>query len=96
MHLKAHGTCSYDWVMIVDGDGSVLLPKKCGSEIPAPVTTNTNTAVVMFHSDGSETKQGFKLKWSTVAPVQSGYFWLQNLEKRAVIILERSYTIFSV
>jgi len=69
--LEDHSTCLYDWVMIIDGDGSVLMPSKCGSEIPAPVTTNTNTAVVMFHSDGSETRQGFKLKWSTVAPVQS-------------------------
>merc|ERR1712142_387816 len=70
--VENHSSCSYDWVMIVDGDGSVLMPKKCGSEIPAPVTTNTNTAVVIFHSDYSVNKPGFRLQWKTVASVKSG------------------------
>jgi len=70
--LEDHSTCLYDWVMIIDGDGSVLMPSKCGSEIPAPVTTNTNTAVVIFHSDHSVNKPGFRLQWKTVASVKSG------------------------
>merc|ERR1719369_282149 len=61
--LEVERVCSYDWLMIVDGDGSTLLSKTCGSDIPAPVRTNTNTAVIIFHSDRSETFRGFNITW---------------------------------
>jgi len=61
--LEVHRFCSYDWLMIVDGDGSTLLSKTCGSDIPAPVRTNTNTAVIIFHSDRSENFRGFNITW---------------------------------
>jgi len=93
--LEYHPSCSFDWVKIVDGDGSVLLPEKCGSEIPAPVTTNTNKAVVIFHSDGSETKQGFKLKWNTatIASVKSGTETSENFPDNYPNSLDKRYTI---
>ena len=51
--------------MIVDGDGSTLLDKTCGSDIPAPVRTRTNTAVIIFHSDGSVNFKGFNITWDS-------------------------------
>jgi len=56
-------TFCYDWVMIKDGVGSILLDKTCGSEIPPPITSKTNTAKVIFYTDHSETARGFSLDW---------------------------------
>merc|ERR1712179_422813 len=64
--LEYISDCSYDWVMIIDGDGSTLLPKTCGSDIPSPIRSHTNTAVIVFHSDHSETFRGFKVTWESI------------------------------
>jgi len=56
-------TFCYDWVMIKDGVGSILLDKTCGSEIPPPITSNTNTAKVFFYTDVHTTATGFSLDW---------------------------------
>merc|ERR1719481_1371798 len=32
--LEDDSKCSYDWVRVVDGDGSELLPQTCGSSPP--------------------------------------------------------------
>jgi len=53
----------YDWVIIKDGDGSILLDKTCGSQIPPPITSKTNTATVIFHTDYMITARGFSLDW---------------------------------
>jgi len=63
--LEDYG-CAYDWVMIIDGDGSILLPKTCGSDIPAPVRSHTSTAVIVFRSDKSETFRGFNITWESL------------------------------
>jgi len=62
--LEDYG-CSYDWVMIIDGDGSTLLPKTCGSGIPAPIMSHTSTAVVVFRSDSIDTFRGFNITWES-------------------------------
>jgi len=56
------GSC-YDWVMIMDGDGSVLLDKTCGSQIPPPITSKTNSAKVIFRTDRNINDKGFSLDW---------------------------------
>jgi len=53
----------YDWVTIKDGDGSILLDKTCGSDIPPPITSKTNTARVFFYTDHSINATGFSLDW---------------------------------
>jgi len=64
--LEDNPDCSWDWVMIIDGDGSILLPKTCGSDIPSPIRSHTNTAVIVFHSDHSETFRGFNITWESI------------------------------
>jgi len=67
--------CKYDWVQVVDGDGSVLMDKKCGSTVPGPVTSKTHVMIVKFVSDGSVNKPGFRAEWtkSTASPVAGGW-----------------------
>ena len=65
LYIQYISGCSYDWVMIIDGDGSTLLPKTCGSDIPTPIRSHTSTAVIVFHSDHSETFRGFNITWES-------------------------------
>ena len=75
--LEPEANCRYDWVMVVDGDGTELLPKTCGTNKPAaPILSKTNQATVKFHSDTSENKKGFRAEWKEVAklePVNGGW-----------------------
>eukprot|EP00092_Neocalanus_flemingeri_P024879 GFUD01026978.1.p1 GENE.GFUD01026978.1~~GFUD01026978.1.p1 ORF type:complete len:662 (+),score=98.61 GFUD01026978.1:102-2087(+) len=67
--LEAEWDCGYDWLAIVDGDGSELLDA-CGSTIPAKIISSSNKVTVSFHTDGSVNKKGFRLTWKAV-PGQS-------------------------
>jgi len=64
--IEAGPSCRYDYVLIKDGNGSELLPKTCGTNKPAPVTSTTNKVRVIFHSDSSVQRKGFKLTWTEV------------------------------
>ena len=65
VYIQKHSDCFYDWIMIIDGDGSTLLPKTCGSDIPTPIRSHTSTVVIVFHSDHSETFRGFNITWES-------------------------------
>ena len=56
--------CQYDYVTIEDSDGTMLLDKTCGSDMPRdPIFSNTNKASLSFHSDGYDQFKGFKVEW---------------------------------
>merc|ERR1719510_2267981 len=61
--VEFQSSCNYDWVQIFEGTGTTgteLLSKACGTNtIPSPVTSTTNTATLLFHTDSSETEMGF-------------------------------------
>ena len=61
-----NSNCGCDYVMVTDGDGTILLPKTCGATKPPTFTSRTNKISVLFHSDGSNNYQGFKLSWKSV------------------------------
>merc|ERR1711936_594083 len=65
--LESDSSCDYDYLIIKDGDGSVLLPKTCGSTKPEPIKSNTNTTEITFSSDKDFTRKGFSLKWETIS-----------------------------
>ena len=59
----AVSVCNYDWVEIYEGEGtsgSVLLAKSCGTSVPDPVTSTTNTATLVFYSDSEVVDFGFE------------------------------------
>jgi len=64
--LEDNWRCGWDYLTIEDGNGSSLLAKSCGSVKPATITSKTNKAKVVFHSDYSVTSTGFKIDWVAV------------------------------
>ena len=55
----------YDYVEILDEDGTSLMSKTYGgSSLPSPGTSNTNIMHVKFHTDGDTTRSGWRLEWS--------------------------------
>ena len=54
----------YDYVEIVDEDGTVLVARKGGSSLPSPGISNTNIMHVKFHTDGDTTRTGWRLEWT--------------------------------
>merc|ERR1719365_417193 len=58
------GSCSYDWVEIVDEDGYPLMSKECGSSLPSSGSSNNHMMRVKFHTDGDTTRTGWRLEWN--------------------------------
>ena len=57
-------SCKKDYIQIVDGDGTELLSKTCGTVNLPPVTTSyTNRAQVIFHTDNKIHYKGWRLTW---------------------------------
>uniref|UniRef100_A0A0F8AH39 Cubilin n=1 Tax=Larimichthys crocea TaxID=215358 RepID=A0A0F8AH39_LARCR len=58
--------CSHDAVKILDGDNyqAPSIGCYCGTEIPHPVTSYSNSLVVNFISDHSISKKGFRATYS--------------------------------
>ena len=64
--------CAYDYVSVVDTDGTTQLAKLCGDSIPSAIKSSGNKLTVVFHSDQSVTKKGFEASWIKVSGVSSG------------------------
>jgi len=71
-NIEFESTCSYDWVQVLDGDGTMLLKKSCGNEIPDKIESRTNKIVIKFHSDDSKTYSGFKAEYEAISTKRSG------------------------
>ena len=66
--IEDHSSCSYDYLMIEDGDGTVLMEKSCGTSLPANILSKTNVVKLRFKTDGSATRRGWRFMWSAVLP----------------------------
>jgi len=75
--IEPETSCRYDWVQIIDGDGTTeLLKKSCGKTKPNKVTSKTKSLTVKFHTDGSEVRKGFRAEWKQIkklTPVDGGW-----------------------
>ena len=61
------GKCDYDFVRITDAiSGAVLLPKRCGDEIPTVELSTSSSVKVRFVTDGSNTDRGYNFTWHRV------------------------------
>ena len=88
---QRHAHCSWDWLVIKDGDGSTLLDKTCGSTIPDPVRSKGNHVKVIFHSDYSVAKQGFQIEWTTEPKpdpcIGAYYYYFYGYDKVSGIVI---------
>ncbi|KAF6018859.1 CUBN [Bugula neritina] len=66
--------CQYDYVAVYDGDvisNSSLIGKYCGSALPSQIRTVSNKMTVVFKTDASVTKGGFRALYTeTYGPAQ--------------------------
>ena len=70
-NLERHKSCDYDYVTVLDGDGSTLLAKTCGTNKPGKITSKTNVAIIKFKSDANVNKKGFRVEWKAVTETVS-------------------------
>merc|ERR1719153_2093249 len=89
----ASDSSCYDWVTIKDGDGSILLDKTCGSDIPPPITSNTNTARVFFYTDRNINARGFSLDWEVEESGESGTITSENYPNSYPDNIDKEYPI---
>ena len=68
-NLEDKTACSADWVQIMDGDGTELLKKSCGTTKPAKITSKTNRVKINFKSDSTYHYKGFRAEWKAVKKV---------------------------
>ena len=61
--LHCQYLCDYDFVQISYGS---FEEQYCGSSIPGPIISSGNTMTVIFHSDHSENRNGFRATWKAV------------------------------
>ena len=70
--IEAARDCRYDGLTITDGDGTILMEKSCGSELPADILSRSNIVDLYFNTDGSVTMSGWSVSWSAVTPGEPG------------------------
>ena len=70
--LEVDSGCAYDYVKVLDTDGTTQMAKLCGDSIPSPIKSSGNNLTVVFHSDYSVNKKGFQATWSKVPGESSG------------------------
>ena len=56
--------CTEDHLRIVDGDGTILLQKTCGTSLPTSFRSRSNLVNIFFFTDSSDATNGWKMKWS--------------------------------
>ena len=62
------GSCSFDSLAITDGDGTSLMDKTCGEDLPPDLISNTDSVKVNLRTDRARTRSGYRLEWTAVSP----------------------------
>ncbi|KAM7390891.1 hypothetical protein PAMA_008881 [Pampus argenteus] len=62
MNLESHSTCMFDYVEVHDGrmETDPLIGRYCGSSLPAPILSSSNSLWIRFRSDSSVSQAGFR------------------------------------
>ena len=58
-------TCN-DYLTIMDGDGTALMEKSCGSSLPANIRSTSNAVKLVFSTGIGRTMTGWSVSWSAV------------------------------
>ena len=80
MDPKRPDECPYDWLQLVDGDGTELTPKMCGYKLPEKVKSKTNVMKIKFLSDSgngydgqTNSFDGFRARWKRVRKLSENF-----------------------
>jgi len=90
--IEDESKCGYDYVQVLDSDGSQLI-KKCGSTKPTNVVSKGNTMTVKFHSDSEVPAKGFHATWKKIATTESGTIKSPNYPKSYGENTDKTYTL---
>ena len=63
-NIETHSSCVYDWLEIRDGDSAsspLIGSRMCGATIPGAIQSTGNSMTLIFHTDSSVSKTGFKI-----------------------------------
>ncbi|XP_069047172.1 uncharacterized protein [Lepisosteus oculatus] len=73
MALEEHKGCQYDFITVFDGkrEEGVELGRFCGSQLPPPLRSSSNTMTVQLRSDASVELDGFSVRFHSVKPPSS-------------------------
>ena len=63
--VEAESSCGYDYVQVLNTDGSQII-KACGTTKPSIIKSSGTKLTVVFHSDTTEVKKGFSASWKAV------------------------------
>lgn len=66
--MEPHQECAYDHIVLYDGHSTDAntLGRFCGSKVPHPIVASTNEMYMVFKSDASVQRKGFKAAHNTV------------------------------
>lgn len=66
--MEPHQECAYDHIVLYDGHSTEAntLGRFCGSKVPHPIVASTNEMYMVFKSDASVQRKGFKASHTTV------------------------------
>ena len=80
----------YDHLTIMDGDGTTLMEKRCGSSLPNAIRSRSNTVKLIFSTDTDYTESGWGLSWTAVTSgeCQHGFKYLDNLSASCSLIFD--------
>ena len=77
-------SCPYDHLTIMDGDGTTLMEKSCGTTLPANITSTSNIVKLVFSTDSGGTGAGWSVSWSAVTPGECQLELWRRQKKRLV------------
>jgi len=66
--MEPHQECTYDYILLYDGNSpkAATLGRYCGAKVPHPVIASTNQMFMIFKSDSSVQRKGFRGRHRTV------------------------------
>lgn len=79
--VEAHGTCSYDYIELRQGDNAnaSLINKYCGSNLPPSVTSFGNSLYIKFRSDISTSGTGFRAEYTTATAGRDSFLFFLKM-----------------
>ena len=69
--IQSHYNCRYDHLTIMDGDGTTLMERRCGTSLPAAIRSTSNVVNLLFSTNSNSYdggNSGWSVSWSAVTP----------------------------